>query len=171
MGNGRCRLHGGKSTGPRTPEGLARLAAAHTTHGGYNAMAKALDRYNWTLKGRTRVAGAVLVVQAYLPRDLAARLDDAPELWVPAPPTSAAYAVVADNSPCNVGRGSRGRFVASARPPVRGRAADREYALAEAAALAPWKAGIARALMARGLVLAGRRAVTGRENAQRPHTG
>ena len=30
---GRCRLHGGNSTGPRTAEGLARLAASKTTHG------------------------------------------------------------------------------------------------------------------------------------------
>jgi hypothetical protein len=30
---GRCRLHGGASTGPRTEEGRARLAALHTTHG------------------------------------------------------------------------------------------------------------------------------------------
>ena len=29
----RCRMHGGKSTGPRTPEGKARAAAAHTKHG------------------------------------------------------------------------------------------------------------------------------------------
>ena len=29
----RCRLHGGKSSGPNTPEGKARAAAAHTTHG------------------------------------------------------------------------------------------------------------------------------------------
>ena len=29
----RCRLHGGLSTGPRTPEGKARSIAAHTKHG------------------------------------------------------------------------------------------------------------------------------------------
>ena len=29
----RCKLHGGKSTGPRTAEGKARVAAAHTKHG------------------------------------------------------------------------------------------------------------------------------------------
>jgi hypothetical protein len=33
MANGRCRLHGGKSTGPRTPEGLARSRAARLVHG------------------------------------------------------------------------------------------------------------------------------------------
>ena len=30
---GRCNRHGGKSTGPRTEEGRARIAAAQTTHG------------------------------------------------------------------------------------------------------------------------------------------
>jgi hypothetical protein len=32
-GRSTCRAHGGKSTGARTPEGKARIAAAHTTHG------------------------------------------------------------------------------------------------------------------------------------------
>jgi len=31
--NGRCKLHGGRSTGPRTAEGITRLAASKTTHG------------------------------------------------------------------------------------------------------------------------------------------
>ena len=31
--NGRCRLHGGASSGPRTKEGLAKIAAANTTTG------------------------------------------------------------------------------------------------------------------------------------------
>ena len=31
--NGRCHLHGGKSTGPRTEEGRARIAAAQFKHG------------------------------------------------------------------------------------------------------------------------------------------
>jgi hypothetical protein len=30
---GRCRLHGGNSTGPRTEEGLARLTASKIKHG------------------------------------------------------------------------------------------------------------------------------------------
>jgi len=34
MTNGRRRMHGGWSTGPCTPEGLARLCAARTRHGG-----------------------------------------------------------------------------------------------------------------------------------------
>lgn len=32
-GRNRCRMYGGKSTGPRTAEGQARAAAAHTKHG------------------------------------------------------------------------------------------------------------------------------------------
>lgn len=32
-GRTRCKLHGGKSTGPRTKEGKARVIAAHTKHG------------------------------------------------------------------------------------------------------------------------------------------
>jgi hypothetical protein len=44
MRNGRCRMHGGASTGPRTAEGLARLRAARTRHGAYTAEALALRR-------------------------------------------------------------------------------------------------------------------------------
>ena len=32
-GRGRCKLHGGRSTGPKTSAGRARVAAAHTKHG------------------------------------------------------------------------------------------------------------------------------------------
>jgi len=35
MKNGRCRLHGGKSTGPKTPEGIERIRQAHLIHGKY----------------------------------------------------------------------------------------------------------------------------------------
>ena len=35
MRNGRCRLHGGKSTGPRTAEGLERMRQSKITHGNY----------------------------------------------------------------------------------------------------------------------------------------
>ena len=33
--NGRCSLHGGRSTWPKTEDGLARLTAARITHGKY----------------------------------------------------------------------------------------------------------------------------------------
>src|SRR5467141_1904885 len=41
MKNGRCRMHGGASTGPRTPEGLARSRRANWKHGLYSMQAKA----------------------------------------------------------------------------------------------------------------------------------
>ena len=44
MRNGRCRMHGGLSTGPRTAEGRARCAAARRTHGLYSAETIALRR-------------------------------------------------------------------------------------------------------------------------------
>jgi hypothetical protein len=36
MKNGRCRLHGGLSTGPQTAEGLERIRKAVTKHGRYS---------------------------------------------------------------------------------------------------------------------------------------
>jgi hypothetical protein len=45
MANGRCRMHGGKSTGPRTPEGLARSKKANWKHGNYSAESLAARRY------------------------------------------------------------------------------------------------------------------------------
>jgi hypothetical protein len=41
---GRCRLHGGASTGPRTEEGLARLTTARTTHGRYSKHKRAVAK-------------------------------------------------------------------------------------------------------------------------------
>ena len=39
MANGRCRLHGGKSTGPKTIEGKNRSANANYKHGHYTKIA------------------------------------------------------------------------------------------------------------------------------------
>ena len=41
---GRCALHGGLSTGARTEEGRARLAAARTTHGKYTKEKRAIAK-------------------------------------------------------------------------------------------------------------------------------
>jgi hypothetical protein len=55
MQNGRCRLHRGHSTGPRTQDGIARIRTARTTHG------------FWTQEFRaTRETMAALHVQARL---------------------------------------------------------------------------------------------------------
>ena len=44
MPNGRCRMHGGKSTGPRRPEGLERSRKANWKHGRYSAQSIAIRR-------------------------------------------------------------------------------------------------------------------------------
>lgn len=41
MENGRCRMHGGSSTGPRTQQGLARSKLARWKHGFYSARERA----------------------------------------------------------------------------------------------------------------------------------
>jgi hypothetical protein len=41
MRNGRCRMHGGTSTGPRTPEGLARSRRSRWKHGLYSSESRA----------------------------------------------------------------------------------------------------------------------------------
>ena len=66
MKNGRCRMHGGKSTGPRTPEGLARSRKANWKHGMYSAEAieqrlrmRELIRMSNELTRRMKEAGGV----------------------------------------------------------------------------------------------------------------
>ena len=44
MANSRCRMDGGKSTGPRTPEGIERIRASRTKHGRYSAASIARRR-------------------------------------------------------------------------------------------------------------------------------
>ena len=66
MANGRCRMHGGMSTGPRTAEGIARCTAAATKHGRRNAQARAAV----ALRGEARALSAAL-------RRLMAELEDA----------------------------------------------------------------------------------------------
>lgn len=44
MANGRCRMHGGASTGPCTAEGLARLRKVRTRTGLHTAEMRKLKR-------------------------------------------------------------------------------------------------------------------------------
>jgi hypothetical protein len=60
MANGRCRLHGGKSTGARTAEGLARCRTATLVHGHRTAdiigLKSAAARHGRNLKALVRLA-------------------------------------------------------------------------------------------------------------------
>jgi len=55
MANGRCRMHGGKSTGPRTPEGLERSRKANWKHGKFSGSA-ITDRRQAAIE-RRRISG------------------------------------------------------------------------------------------------------------------
>ena len=44
MANGRCRMHGGMSTGAKTAEGIERIRKARTKHGRYSAASIARRR-------------------------------------------------------------------------------------------------------------------------------
>jgi ribosomal protein L32 len=54
MPNGRCRMHGGKSTGPRTAEGLERMRRAKTRHGKYSKENRRLMQYIRALAAEAR---------------------------------------------------------------------------------------------------------------------
>jgi len=63
MPNGRCRLHGGLSTGPRTPAGLARSRRVRWKHGARSAQVRILLRearlqFRRTRALRSRLAGS-----------------------------------------------------------------------------------------------------------------
>ena len=54
MKNGRCRMHGGASTGRKTPEGIARWRAAVTLHGGRSQEMRELRALIRSLKADAR---------------------------------------------------------------------------------------------------------------------
>ena len=54
MRNGRCRMHGGGSTGPKTKAGIARQRAAVTIHGGRGREMHQLRTLVRALNARTK---------------------------------------------------------------------------------------------------------------------
>jgi hypothetical protein len=54
VANGCCRVHGGASTGPRTPEGLERLRAPRTIHGWRGAEASQFRQMVRALRAETK---------------------------------------------------------------------------------------------------------------------
>jgi hypothetical protein len=166
MPNGRCRMHGGKSTGPRTPAGFASLARARTTHGlyaqsGRQADLRALIHHVRVFDRRARLNHAAFDLMPWLPPAFAARLlaDTATELHAPAlgaklqavltagapKPTDPPATLQPPGDTPHPRRDASGRFAAPPPRPLRGRQAKRAQARAEAAALAPWLQAIAHA--------------------------
>jgi hypothetical protein len=144
LGKARCRMHGGRSTGPRTPEGIERLRAARTIHGCYDAATRARDRHARASIRRSEVFLAVVSYYSRLPPELAARLDGgAPELRLPVLP-----------------------------PAVLSAAEEQVFRRAEAEAHAPWKAALAaaRAMGRRGPAGIFASMLTCAERYRLPHT-
>ena len=72
-GSGRCSLHGGRSTGPRTEEGLARISAANTKHGRKTkerlAEAKARAQSNREIWYALKTQIELAIRDGYLPKN------------------------------------------------------------------------------------------------------
>jgi len=160
MANGRCRLHGGKCTGPRTAEGKAAFIATHTKHGRYAAPQRATNLYVRTLTVRTRLVREANRLSAHLPRDMAARLAQGPdELWPPVHPSNAPYVTNPESAWRSAKSLLTATFPNAARPDAAPRdsatltphrlAAERLAARAEKAALVPWRQAIAAARAAK----------------------
>ena len=70
--NGRCYLHGGASTGPRTAEGRARIAAAQFKHGmrskAFVAAQRAKNAKGKAIKRELKSIEAQIVLEGLLPR-------------------------------------------------------------------------------------------------------
>src|SRR5208337_2211446 len=125
MANGRCRVHGGTSTGPRTAAGLARLAAARTTKGTYSAENWARDRFVRSVARRLRLLLAARRLHAYLPPEFAARLAAGvpADLRAPARPAPGGKVEISTKTQGG-GADAPGRCAAGGQPGLRGRAAE-----------------------------------------------
>ena len=71
--SGRCRLHGGRSTGPRTEEGRARILVANTKHGRKTkvrlAEAKARAQANREIWYALKTQIELAIRDGYLPKN------------------------------------------------------------------------------------------------------
>ncbi len=163
MANGRCRLHGGKCTGPLTEKGMADFKAVHTKHGRYTAPQRAKNLYARTLAVRSHLTREAHKLSAHLPPDMAARLAQGPgELWPPVHPTNQPYVTNPESaweSAKSLLTAARPRTAprGSATPKPHGPAAERLAARAEKAAMAPWRQAIAAARAAKRAVRAATR--------------
>jgi hypothetical protein len=155
-------MHGGKSSGPRTAAGMARMIAANTTHGDYGAggaMVRAHLHYSRGLNARSDIVVTAMQLRPYLPPEMAARLwQEPPELARLKHPTQVAFELDCARRACAAGQD--GAVVA-----LRARETERAAAAADAAVLAPWRAAIA---LARAVKLAAKaRAKVARAGAPR----
>jgi hypothetical protein len=144
MANGRCCMHGGASTGPRTVVGLVRMVTAKITLRRYAVRAAPKWLRQRCVVTRIGLTAEVTLLRAYLPASMAAR-SDAPlgEPMAPKHPSQVVFEALSPLTPCNCltpGLGRRAR-AARARRGMGGEVADG----VPAAVQAPWRAAIAAA--------------------------
>ncbi len=60
MANGRCRLHGGLSTGPKTSEGIESIRKAHWKHGQRSADAVRRRKQGMELRRKLKVLSKII---------------------------------------------------------------------------------------------------------------
>jgi hypothetical protein len=152
MANGRCRMHGGCSTGPRTPEGMARMTAAHTTHGESRAWMRVVARYVWTSTTRGRLLNEVLRLRGFLPAAMVVLFAEGPAALLQPPRPDARVLENMNATPCNSLPGAgpaSGRAGGKLRHRVSGREMERLAMLAEKASQAPWREAVAFARAAK----------------------
>ena len=149
-GRTRCKCHGGASTGPRTQAGLARVAAAHTTHGRCRQQTWAEFAHLRLVQRCSRVLAQAARYRLWLPAALRARLEagEVRELVTPPHPSWIVGATREEVLGRGTARDARGRFVA--RPVVLGWGeAVRRMVRERQAALRPWEAAIAAVRVAK----------------------
>jgi hypothetical protein len=123
---------------------------------------------------RVRVFCATKLLRAYLPPALAARLATTPPEFMP--PVHYSNPLKSETTTKTLWSGGRDRCgtpwgpsTARSRPGPRGRAEQLEAARVERAVLAPWRAAIAGARLAKREALAERRAARNAKSRQRPY--
>ena len=71
--NGRCGLHGGQSTGARTPEGLQRISEANVRHGRY--IKGKLERQRRAAEVGRKVRAELKIIEQRLDAALSVKVD------------------------------------------------------------------------------------------------
>jgi hypothetical protein len=121
MKNGRCRMHGGKSTGPKSVEGRARIAAARTQLGGYTPQARQLFRGCAGILARGKVLLDLVGRDVSDPGEIQRALM---AVWKKSPPSNKPGRREAGSrprgfgaqNPCTVGTGRAARHSAAKNP-------------------------------------------------------
>ena len=136
MRNGRCRFHGGRSTGPRTEAGIDRIRAARTRHGMWSQESRDFRRCIAILEAQARLWIAIASARRRRPDIAHRRIERAlarlAAIVTPRRPSiGSATAAAASSAPAAADPAAAGSRSAAAGPdsdPAAGRTASRAVA-------------------------------------------